>query len=147
MNNEISVKPLVDILSEQLGEQVVMSGDVYMYHVGLLPVSQNDVEVALVEQQKIYDNEVLAEQQYLFNQAIQNHLDTQAQSLRYDNINAIGKYVGYVNDFQAEAEELGSWASSCWKVAGQIEADVQAGTKSMPTVDEVIAELPIYKGV
>lgn len=76
--------------------------------------------------------------------AIQNHLDTKAQSLRYDNINAIGKYVGYINDFQAEAEALGAWASSCWKVAGQIEADVQSGVRAMPTVDEVLAELPVY---
>jgi len=76
--------------------------------------------------------------------SIQNHLDTKAQSLRYDNINAIGKYVGYVNDFQAEAEALGAWASSCWKVAGQIEADVQSGVRVMPTVDEVLAELPVY---
>jgi hypothetical protein len=51
MQDEISVKPLVDILSEQLGEQVVMSGDSYVYHVGLLPVSQNDVDIALLEQQ------------------------------------------------------------------------------------------------
>lgn len=88
---------------------------------------------------------VSPEQQSLYiNNAIQNHLDTTAQSLRYDNINAIGKYVGYVNDFQAEAEALGAWASSCWKVAGQIEADVQSGVRAMPTVDEVLAELPVY---
>ena len=54
MQNDISVKPLVDILSEQLGEPVVMSGDTYVYHVGLLPVSQNDVDVALLEQQSLY---------------------------------------------------------------------------------------------
>jgi len=83
-------------------------------------------------------------QQKAFNDAVQNHLDTKAQSLRYDNINAIGKYVGYENDFQAEAEALGAWASSCWKVAGQTEADVQAGVRTMPTVDEVLAELPSY---
>jgi len=58
MQNEISVKPLVDILSEQLGEQVVMSGDSYVYLQGLLPVSQNDVDVALLEQQSILLNEL-----------------------------------------------------------------------------------------
>jgi len=58
MDNEISVKPLVDILSEQLGEQVVMSGDSYVYLQGLLPVSQNDVDVALLEQQSILLNEL-----------------------------------------------------------------------------------------
>jgi hypothetical protein len=76
--------------------------------------------------------------------AIRNHLDTKAQKLRYDNINAIGKYVGYINDFQAESEALGAWASACWKVAGFIEADVQSGVRVMPTVHEVLAELPVY---
>jgi len=80
------------------------------------------------------------------NNAIQKHLDTQAQSLRYDDINAIGKYVGYDNDFRTEAEKLGAWASSCWKVAGEIEADVKAGNRDMPTVDEVLNELPKYGG-
>jgi len=88
--------------------------------------------------------ELLLKQAKDINNAIQNHLDTTAQSLRYDNINAIGKYVGYENDFRAEAEKLGAWASSCWKVAGQIEADVQSGVRVMPTVDEVLAELPVY---
>ena len=54
MQNEITVTPLVDILTSQLGKQVVMSGDTYVYHVGLLPVSQNDVDVALLEQQSLY---------------------------------------------------------------------------------------------
>jgi len=98
-------------------------------------------------EQEILDEENRLEiqiQQKAFNGAIQNHLDTKAQSLRYDNINAIGKYVGYINDFQSEAEALGAWASSCWVVAGQIEVDVQSGTRPMPTVDEVLAELPTY---
>jgi len=55
MQNENSVKPLVDILSEQLGESVVMSEDSYVYHAGLLPVNQNDVDVALLEQSRLED--------------------------------------------------------------------------------------------
>jgi len=54
MQNEITVTPLVDILTSQLGEQVVMSGDTYVYHAGLLPVKQSDVDVALLEQQSLY---------------------------------------------------------------------------------------------
>jgi len=55
MQNEITVSPLVDILSEQLGEQVVMNGDKYVYHAGLLPVNQNDVDVALLEYQSLIE--------------------------------------------------------------------------------------------
>lgn len=79
--------------------------------------------------------------------AIQGHLDAQAKVLRHAGINAIGKYLGYNNVFRVECEELGKWASSCWVVAEQIEADVIAGNREMPTVDETIAELPAYTGV
>ncbi|MDQ7067746.1 MAG: hypothetical protein Q9M40_07125 [Sulfurimonas sp.] len=47
---DIDKKPLVDVLSEQLGEQVVMSGENYVYMIGLLPVSRADVDVARLEQ-------------------------------------------------------------------------------------------------
>lgn len=57
MQDEITVSPLVDILSKQLGKQVVMSGDSYVYHVGLLPVSQSDVDIALLEQQSLHFTE------------------------------------------------------------------------------------------
>ncbi|MCW8932177.1 MAG: hypothetical protein OQL19_18330 [Gammaproteobacteria bacterium] len=78
------------------------------------------------------------------NNAIQNLLDTTAQSLRYDNMMSVRSYAGYVNPFQEEAQTLAVWASECWVVAGQIEADVIAGTRPMPTVDEVLSELPTY---
>jgi len=108
---------------------------------GLTPISDEDLTILRTPS----DEEMLRKQQKAFNDAIQIHLDTQAQSLRYDNINAIGKYVGYDNDFRTEAEKLGAWASSCWKAAGQIEADVKAGNRDMPTVDEVLAELPVFE--
>lgn len=79
-----------------------------------------------------------------FNNAIQNHLDTKAQELRYDNIMSARSYAGYDNPFQQEALKLSQWASNCWVVAGQIETDVSDGTRTMPTVDEIISELPQY---
>lgn len=79
-----------------------------------------------------------------FNNAIQKHLDTKAQELRYDNIMSARSYAGYDNPFQAEALKLSQWASRCWVVAGQIETDVSNGTRTMPTVDEVLSELPKY---
>ncbi len=81
------------------------------------------------------------------NDAIQNHLDTKAQKFRYDNMMSARSYTGYTNAFQAEAQALATWASECWVAAGQIEADVQSGVRVMPTVDEVIAELPAYQGI
>lgn len=59
MQDEITVSPLVDILSKQLGEQVVMSGEGYVLLKGFAKVAQADVDLALVEQTKIYDNDIL----------------------------------------------------------------------------------------
>jgi len=78
------------------------------------------------------------------NNAIQNHLDTKAQEFRYDNMMSARSYTGYTNPFQAEAQALATWCADCWTTAGAIQADVEAGNRAMPTVEEVLAELPVY---
>jgi|GEM_PF-4366234 len=50
MQDEITVKPLVDILSLQLGKQVVMSGTDYVLLDDNSAISQDVVDVALGEQ-------------------------------------------------------------------------------------------------
>lgn len=51
MSNEITARPLVDILSEQLGEQVVMSGEDYVLLSNKSVVATAAVELALATQQ------------------------------------------------------------------------------------------------
>jgi len=61
---EINKKPLVDILSEQLGEQVVMSGDNYVLMCDTKSVvKQSDVDVATAKQSELYDLEVVLNKQ------------------------------------------------------------------------------------
>jgi len=79
------------------------------------------------------------------NSKIQILLNKQALDLRYDNINSIGKYIGYDNPYREQAESLGLWVATIWAIAEQIEQDVKAGNRDMPTVDEVLAELPSYE--
>lgn len=74
--------------------------------------------------------------------AIQNMLDTKAQSMRYDNMMSARSYAGYVNPFQVEAQSLAVWGADCWQKAGEIDADVESGKRPMPTADEVLAEMP-----
>ena len=159
----IGDKVTIDSIEMKINTTLDSNIDVVQYHRGrnfLLEESANGMkEVPLKKYAHVLDEFLVAKElqnkkpedditpQIAISNAIQNHLDTKAQSLRYDNINAIGKYVGYANDFQAEAESLGAWASSCWKVAEQIEVDVQSGARVMPTVDEVLAELPAYQGI
>ena len=142
MPNEITVTPLVDILSEDLGEQIVMSGDKYVYLSTKAEVDQSQVDEALSKQSERYKQEV----QSAISRAIQEHLDTKVQEFRYDNMMSARSYAGYSNPFQSEAQALALWCADCWAKAGEIEADVEAGNRELPTVDEVIAELPVYNG-
>ena len=76
--------------------------------------------------------------------AIQLLLDTTAQSFRYDNIMSARSYTGYTNPFQTEALKLADWSAACWNTAGEIEIAVLNGTRSIPTIEEVLAELPVF---
>jgi len=73
------------------------------------------------------------------NSQVQAMLDTEAQQRGYDDINSIGKYVGYPNDNQVECEALGAWAAACWtkckalKAGGVMPSDLLA---EMPKLEE-----------
>lgn len=140
MQNEITVVPLVDILSDDLGEQIVMSGDSYVYLSTKKVVENVYIDAALQKQSELYKKAT----QDAISKAIQQHLDAKAQELRYDNMMSARSYAGYTNPFQTEAQALATWCADCWAKAGQIEADVEAGNRPMPTAEEVISELPTY---
>ncbi len=53
MPNETNIIPLVDILSEQLGERIVMSGDDYVHLDDNETVSQSEIAMALATQQNL----------------------------------------------------------------------------------------------
>lgn len=84
------------------------------------------------------------EQRDAISAAIQKMLDDKAISLRYKNIDSVAKYIGYPNAFQAEAIKLASWAALCWEIAGSVEAQVNAGTLPIPTVEQALAMMPSY---
>lgn len=53
---------------------------------------------------------------------------------------------GYVNDpnpaYHARAVALRDWSSSVWTALDEIQADVMAGNRPLPTLTELLAELP-----
>ena len=67
--------------------------------------------------------------------SVQLMIDTEAQSRGYDNVNAIGKYIGYDNPFRAECEALGAWTAACWAKCYEL----QSGGV-MPS--DLLAEMP-----
>lgn len=77
--------------------------------------------------------------------AISHVLDAKAVEYRYDDMKSVRSYTGFDNKFQAECINLATWGASCWEVVDQVEADVRAGLRGLPTVNELLAELPEYQ--
>ena len=75
--------------------------------------------------------------------AVQNHLDARARTMNYDNIFTAISYISepVVPQFQAEAVALSSWRSNVWAACYVILADIEAETRTTPTIDELMAEL------
>jgi len=91
------------------------------------------------------EEEAVLAQQAKITVAIQNLLDTTAQQRDYDDIFTLISYVDdpdYIFDAEGLAAKL--WRSAVWTIARQIKADVIAGTRPMPTVEEVLGEMPAF---
>ena len=76
--------------------------------------------------------------------ALQAHLDATARAAGYDSISSAISYADEpaVLKFQQEGQAFRAWRSLFWAAANQIKAEVEAGTRSIPTTSELIAELP-----
>jgi len=74
-------------------------------------------------------------------EAIKKHLDHEALMLGYDDINSIGKYLGYENSYRAQCETLGVLVSAIWKYIEEQIHQVSQGKRTLPTIEEAIAEI------
>lgn len=76
--------------------------------------------------------------------AVYSHMNAAAQARGYDDIKAAVTYAEEpaVPIFQAEGRALRAWRSLVWAHCYQVLADVQAGTRAIPTAAQLIAELP-----
>lgn len=79
-------------------------------------------------------------------QAIQQVLNEQAQSMGYDSIFTAVTYAdeSTVLQFQTEGQALRAWRSQVWSTAYNILADWKGGIIPEPTKDEVLAALPTF---
>jgi hypothetical protein len=79
----------------------------------------------------------------MFTDAIQNYLDTIAQERRYDNIFTAISYVNSTDEiFAREARACLEWRDKVWRTCYNILDDVEAGLRPIPTIEELIEELP-----
>lgn len=74
--------------------------------------------------------------------SVQRHMDSKARERRYDNIVSACSYAGAPNAFQAESQAFLQWRAACWAHLYQMQEQVQAGQRSLPSMDELIAEMP-----
>lgn len=68
--------------------------------------------------------------------------DAVAQSRRYDNRITCALRAGYPGPFQAEGQAFALWMDACNALGYQIMAEVMAGTRTLPSKEELLAELP-----
>lgn len=82
----------------------------------------------------------------MFTDAIQNYLDTTAQSRRYDNIFTAISYVNSTDEvFAREAKACLEWRDKVWRTCYNILDEVEDGLREIPTIEELMAELPVIE--
>jgi hypothetical protein len=75
--------------------------------------------------------------------AIQQHLDAEAQAHYYDGILSLCSYAASENTkFGPEGVAGVVWRDACWTKGYEVLAEVEAETRPIPTVEELLAEMP-----
>lgn len=76
--------------------------------------------------------------------AVQLHLDTFARTRNYDGILSAATYAtSQVPKFKAEGQYAVEARDATWAKCYEILAAVEADARPMPTLDELLAELPV----
>lgn len=130
-------------------EQYLLAGWV-LYVVPVIGENQYQGTLVITDKEYTYQvidktiEEVESEKINIMTIAVQNHLDTTAQSKGYDNIvNACG-YAAADNPFQSESLAFVSWRGNVWAYSFQVLTDVKADDRDEPTIVELISELPDF---
>jgi hypothetical protein len=75
--------------------------------------------------------------------ALQNLFDTTAQSKNYDSRITCALRAGYTGPYQQEGVAFAQWMDNCYSYTYQVLQEVSSGIRPQPTVQELLAELPV----
>ena len=104
-------------------------------------VGTNDV-IKTYEVVDIPQEEIIATTAKAMEDAIENYINETVKARGYNSQDSIAKYLVVGNPFYDECTAISLWIGSVWVYAHQVQADVVAGTREMPTLEALIAELP-----
>lgn len=109
-------------------------------------IIKNDwIEITKDEALKIFNPPPTAEDiKREFIDKVQNIIDDTAKARGYDDMNSVAKYLRPSSPFYSEAVALLDWTDSAWVKLYEIQANI--GT-TIPTIDEIIAQLPKFSEV
>lgn len=78
-----------------------------------------------------------------YQDAVQSRLDEKAKERNYDGILSLCTYVTSANPACAAEGQAGvAWRDAAWAKCYEVLTAVGAGTRTQPTVAELLAELP-----
>lgn len=77
-----------------------------------------------------------------YDEKLMEHFDATAQQRRYENRVTCALRAGFPGPFQADGLAFAQWMDACNVHGYQLIEDVKSGKRTLPTVDEFIAELP-----
>lgn len=85
-----------------------------------------------------------------YESAVAEHLNSVAGEHGYDNISTACEYAAAPNVFQAESQAFIAWRAAVWQSAyaqlQAVETAVAQGNDELPTIEDVIAALPVFEG-
>lgn len=146
----IKYRKLSDGKAEPIESIIWSDWDIYPFIYPEIPINHRMTNTLIeIESGYTYAVEMLSAEELMLQtreqiiQAVQSKLDRTAQSRNYDNILSLCSYANSTDQIFASEGQAGvAWRDACWRTCYEIVTAVQNGERSLPTVSEVLAELP-----
>ena len=142
---EIKINPLAEIKSVKIqGNGYLLNGTMSV------PKADGNREYELIKlwlsegstpEPEFAEAQIAEQTKQMLITAVQNMLDSAAKAKGYDSILSACSYAAYPNPFQAEGQEFVAWRGAVWAKCYEILGEVKAGTRPVPTVSELLAEI------